>query len=109
MVTFARMIVVVVGVVGLAACSDHSSMATSPSMVPGSSGATGSAMQGTGMQEAALSVSDAKVIVGGVAVQGPVRVGTDEPARFEVRVAAPQGLSTVGRVLMSFLTPNHAN
>jgi hypothetical protein len=91
-VTLSKLIVVIVGVVLLAACSDPSSIPTSP-----------------GMPETSLSVRDAKVVVGGVAVQGPVNMGTDEPARFEVRVTSPQGLSAVGRVVMQYNQPgqNH--
>jgi hypothetical protein len=54
-------------------------------------------------------VSDAAVLVRGVPVQGRVTQGTGDRALFQVRVTAPGGLSTVGRVVMEYSQPgpNH--
>jgi hypothetical protein len=79
-------------VVLIVACSDDPSMMTGSSAMPGPP-----------------TVSNAAVIVGGVAVQGRVTGGTGETALFRVRVHAPEGPSTVQRVVMQYVQPgpNH--
>lgn len=99
---YAKLFVLLFGIATLVvACSESSTMMTSPSPMPSSSS--------TVMQGASMSVSEPKVLVGGVPVQGTLTRGSGEPALFEVRVNASQGLSTIGRVVMEYTQPgpNH--
>ena len=79
-------------IVPFVACSDDPSMMTGSSAMPGPP-----------------TVSNAAVMVGGVAVQGRVSGGTGEPALFRVQVHAPGGPSTVQRVVLQYRQPgpNH--
>ena len=102
-VTFVKMNAVLWSVVALVACSGDSPMTTSPSAIPGSS-------QGTGQSQGpSFTVSHAAVLVNGLPVQGTVTQGTGESALFQVRVAASQGLTSVGQVVMQYSQPgpNH--
>jgi len=77
----------------LAACSDSSSLPTTPSP-PTSSGPV---------------VTNPQVLVGGVPVQGIVSRGTDQPGLFRIHVQAPGGLATIRRVVLQYSQPgpNH--
>ena len=77
----------------LAACSDSSSLPTTPSP-PTSSGPV---------------VTNPLVLVGGMPVQAPVPRGTDQPSLFRIHVQAPGGLATIRRVVLQYSQPgpNH--
>lgn len=87
-----KLMIPLVLVVSIAACSEDVSTMTGSSAMPG-----------------APTVSNAAVMVGGVAVQGRVTGGTGEPALFRVQVHAPGGPSTVQRVVLQYQQPgpNH--
>ncbi len=86
-------VVLMLGLAGSTACSDDS---------PGP-------MAPNSMTPIAPVVSNPKVIVNGNVVQGRVNSGNGEPSLFQIRVVAPQGLSTVARVVMQYAQPgpNH--
>src|SRR3989304_3382394 len=77
----------------LAACSDSSSLPTTPSP-PTSSGPV---------------VTNPLVLAGGMPVQAPVPRGTDQPSLFRIHVQAPGGLATIRRVVLQYSQPgpNH--
>ena len=92
MMGFSKLTVLLLVVVLFAACSDDPSMMTASSSMPGTP-----------------TVSNAAVMVGGVAVQGRVAGVAGETALFRVRVHAPGGAPTVQRVVLQYTQPgpNH--
>lgn len=99
--TLTKIGLVLLGVVALVACSGDSSMMTGPSTPRNSP-------QGQS-QGFSISVSNPAVVVNGMPVQGKVTQGTGDRALFRVQVTAPEGLSSVGRVVMQYNQPggNH--
>ncbi len=86
-----------VGATGVAlllaiSCSDTPTSPTSPSARP-----------------QAPTVSDPEVLVGGVSMNGLVRVGANETSIFHVRVHAPTGLPSIRQVTLQYVQPgpNH--